>query len=156
MNTHEYYLQKALDIAVESAQKGTGPFGCVIVKDDQIIARGHNQVTELNDPTAHAEIQAIRHACQKLNDFQLTDCIVYASCMPCPQCFGALYWARPKAVYYANTATEAQLIGFDDQFIYDEIEKKESDRMYPFIHLHVSDSLRAFDVWESNPHKTQY
>src|SRR5690606_13747670 len=108
-----------------------GPFGCVIVKDDKIVGRGNNSVTSLNDPTAHAEVMAIREACKNLDTFQLTDCEIYTSCEPCPMCLGAIYWARPKVVYFANTRIDAANIGFDDSFIYDEISADISQRKIP-------------------------
>ncbi|MBL4694015.1 nucleoside deaminase [Candidatus Gracilibacteria bacterium] len=156
MSIHTKHLQQALDIALASAQKGTGPFACVITKDDQVIATGHNQVVELNDPTAHAEIQAIRAACKVLGSHQLTGCIIYSSSLPCPQCLGAIYWARPEAVYHANTAEEAAKIGFDDKFIYEEISKANEDRKYIMQKIEVPDALRAFEAWEQNPNKTTY
>jgi len=156
MHTHEKYLQKSLDIALESVGNGTGPFGCVIVKDGKIIAKGHNQVTELHDPTAHAEIQAIRHACDFLGSHQLDGCTLYSSCLPCPQCLGAIYWARPEKVFYANSAEEAAAIGFDDSFIYDEFSKPNSKRKYKMERLEISDSLRAFEAWDELDGKVEY
>ncbi|MEC1085105.1 nucleoside deaminase, partial [Bacillus paralicheniformis] len=115
---HETFLQRAIDLAVESVKSGTGgPFGAVIVKDGQIIAEGKNNVTTSNDPTAHAEVTAIRLACEALGDYQLNDCILYTSCEPCPMCLGAIYWARPKEVYFAAQHSDAASAGFDDSFI---------------------------------------
>lgn len=156
---HTQFMQRALELATESAQKGTGPFGCVVVKEGKIIAEAHNQVTELKDPTAHAEVQAIRKACQVLDDFQLTGCTLYSSCLPCPQCFGAIYWARPDKVYYCNTADEAAQIGFDDAFIYQELEnftqsKNHENKM--LSRLTVTEPLRAFEAWSNNSQKTEY
>jgi len=131
----QQFLERAIELSREGmrARKG-GPFGCVIVKDGKIIGEGYNQVATTNDPTAHAEVVAIRNACQHLNSFQLTDCDVYASCEPCPMCLGAIYWARPNRVIYANTKKDAAAINFDDQFIYDEIEKPGNQKNIVFIH----------------------
>ena len=133
---HSYFLKRAIQLAEEGMDKGQGgPFGAVIVKDGEIIAEANNKVTASNDPTAHAEVVAIRKACEKLQDFQLENCILYTSCEPCPMCLGAIYWARPKKVYYALTREDAAKIGFDDQFIYDEIALKMDDRKIPFENL---------------------
>ena len=154
---HEYYLKRAISIARKSMDANTGgPFGCVIVKDGEIIAEGTNLVTSTNDPTAHAEIVAIRKACEKLHGFQLTDCTIYASCEPCPMCLGAIYWARPKAVYFASTRGDAATIGFDDQFIYDEIEMPIAARKIPFQHIELTTATELFKAWENKPDKTAY
>jgi tRNA(Arg) A34 adenosine deaminase TadA len=147
--------------AIEMAEKGMnqnagGPFGCVIVKDGEIIAEGYNKVTSTNDPTAHAEIVAIRKACDKLNSFQLDDCIIYTSCEPCPMCFGAIYWARPKMVYFACTKTDAAKINFDDQFIYEELEKNIEDRDIKFVRLMRKDAIPVFEKWAKKVDKTKY
>ena len=133
-----------------------GPFGCVIVKDDQIIGRGYNRVIATNDPTAHAEVNAIREACDHLNHFQLEDCIIYASSEPCPMCFGAIYWARPKAIYYANTRQQAADIGFDDQFIYDEIDRTVDDRSVHTYHLPLEEASRVFTEWFTKTDRVKY
>lgn len=156
-NRHEYFMQRA----IEMAQKGMnanagGPFGCVIVKDNEIVAEGHNCVTSTNDPTAHAEIVAIRAACRKLGTFQLEDCVVYASCEPCPMCFGAIYWARLKAVYFACDKTDAAKIDFDDQFIYDELDKGYENRAIKFIRLLRKDALPIFEQWAHKEDKVEY
>ncbi len=153
---HQKYMKLAAELATKSAAQGVGPFGCLVVKDGEVIAEGHNQVTGINDPTAHAEIQAIRAACKKLNSFQLTGCIIYTSCYPCPMCFGAIYWARPKAVYYDSTAAEASEIGFDDSFIYDEIELPEKDRSIPMTQLRIADYSDAFTLWKNTEEKIEY
>ena len=147
--------------AIEMAEKGMnqnagGPFGCVIVKDGEIIAEGYNKVTSTNDPTAHAEIVAIRKACDKLNSFQLDDCIIYTSCEPCPMCFGAIYWARPKMVYFACTKKDAAKINFDDQFIYEELEKSIADRDIKFVKLMRKDAIPVFEKWAKKVDKTKY
>jgi len=128
INDDIYFLKLAIELAKENVKNGGGPFGAVIVKDGQIIAKGTNRVTSHNDPTAHAEIVAIRQACEKLNDFQLTDCIIYSSCEPCPMCLGAIYWARPKKLVFAADKFDAANAGFDDSMIYDEIQLPYSDR----------------------------
>src|SRR5665647_1288636 len=124
-------IRQAIEMAVASVRRDGGPFAALVVKDGVVIATGTNQVTRGNDPTAHAEIVAIREACRVLGDFQLTGCEVYASCEPCPMCLGAIYWARPDKMYFANTKTDAAAIGFDDQFIYNEIELNVCDRHLP-------------------------
>jgi guanine deaminase len=154
---HAAFLQRAISIARQSMDANTGgPFGCVIVKDGEIIAEGTNEVTSSNDPSAHAEVVAIRRACQKLNSFQLTDCTVYTSCEPCPMCLGAIYWARPKAVYYASNRHDAAAIGFDDQFIYDELEKPVDKRAIRSeqIKMPVADEL--FKAWQEKADKEEY
>src|SRR5690348_4901560 len=129
MTIEEKFLERAIELSRQGMQSGKGgPFGCVIVKDGEIVGEGCNQVTTTNDPTAHAEVVAIRNACKNLNTFQLNDCDIYASCEPCPMCLGAIYWARPRSVIYANTKKDAAAIHFDDQFIYDEIEKPDAER----------------------------
>jgi guanine deaminase len=151
------FMQRALDLAVENIVSGAGgPFGCVIVKDGEIIGEGNNQVTSTNDPTAHAEVVAIRNACQKLNSFQLENCEIYTSCEPCPMCLGAIYWARPAAIFYGNTRQEAAEIGFDDQHIYDEIPMEHANRKIPIQQLRLPDSTAAFDKWELLDNKTDY
>ena len=150
------HMERALDLALESVTRNTGPFGCVIVKDNEVIAEGWNQVTELNDPTAHAEMQAIRKACAVLKSFQLTDCDVYTSCYPGPMCLGALYWARPRAVYYANTPEEAADIGFDDRYIYEQFSKPDEKRDLSFTQVRPDDPLRAFSAWRDNADKIAY
>ena len=128
----------------------------MIVKDGTVIAEGVNLVTKQNDPTLHAEMVAIRDACKQLNNFQLTDCIVYSSCEPCPMCFGALFWARPKAVYYAATAQDAAAIDFDDAFIYEELKKKQQERSVPFYQLKHSRCLKPFQTWQEHDAKMRY
>ena len=124
-----YFMQRAIDLAEKGIDSNAGgPFGAVIVKNNKIISEGYNKVTSTNDPTAHAEIIAIKEACKKLNSFQLDDCTIYTSCEPCPMCLGAIYWARPKKVFYACNREDAAMIDFDDQFIYDELKKKINER----------------------------
>jgi tRNA(Arg) A34 adenosine deaminase TadA len=154
---HSYFLKRAIQLAEEGMDKGQGgPFGAVVVKDGEIIAEANNKVTASNDPTAHAEVVAIRKACEKLQDFQLENCILYTSCEPCPMCLGAIYWARPKKVYYALTREDAAKIGFDDQFIYDEIALKMDDRKVPFENLMREEGLPVFQKWEAKGDRVDY
>lgn len=151
------FMQRAFEIALNGMlQKKGGPFGCVIVKRGVIIGEGCNQVTSANDPTAHAEIVAIRNACKNLNTFQLDGCEVYTTCEPCPMCLGAIYWARPDVIYYGNTRSEAAEIGFDDQMIYDEIPLPHSKRSLPIHQLTISQSGLLFSQWEKLKDKKAY
>ncbi len=156
INDDIYFLKLAIELAKENVKNGGGPFGAVIVKDGQIIAKGTNRVTSNNDPTAHAEIVAIRQACEKLNDFQLTDCIIYSSCEPCPMCLGAIYWARPKKLVFAANKFDAANAGFDDSLIYDEIHLPYSDRHLETVNLRVDESLQPFELWMSESNKRTY
>ena len=133
-----------------------GPFGCVIVKDGEIVGEGCNKVTSSNDPTAHAEVVAIREACKHLGTYQLSDCEIYTSCEPCPMCLGAIYWARPKRVVYANTRYDAAAIEFDDDFIYQEINAPINDRQIPFIHQPLVSANEVFQLWKRMEGKTKY
>lgn len=147
--------------AIQLAQKGMdsnsgGPFGAVVVCNNEIIGEGWNSVTSTNDPTAHAEIIAIREACKKLGSFQLNDCVIYTSCEPCPMCLGAIYWARPEKVYFACTREDAAGIGFDDDFIYDELEKNNNERQMPIVSLMREEALAVFRIWANKPDKTEY
>lgn len=156
INDDIYFLKLAIELAKENVKNGGGPFGAVIVKDGKIIAKGTNRVTSNNDPTAHAEIVAIRQACDKLNDFQLTDCIIYSSCEPCPMCLGAIYWARPKKLVFAANKFDAANAGFDDSLIYDEIQLPYSDRHLETINLRIDESLQPFELWMSESNKRTY
>lgn len=150
-------MLQAIELAKEGMLAGNGgPFGCVIVKDGKVIGQGSNMVLKTNDPTAHAEVVAIRKACQNLNNFQLQGCEVYTSCEPCPMCLGAIFWARPARVFYACTKEDAADAGFDDEFIYQEIEVKPSDRKIPMIPLLREESLKAFELWKEKGDKTLY
>ena len=154
---HLKFIQQAIDLAVNNVESGQGgPYGAIIVKHQQVIACGTNQVTSHNDPTAHAEITAIRLACSKLNDFQLQDCILYTSCEPCPMCLGAIYWARLQKVFYACTRQDADNAGFDDSFIYDQISIPPGERNIPMLHLKDRTSHAAFDAWLNFPDKINY
>ena len=133
-----------------------GPFGCVIVKGDVIVGRGNNRVTSSNDPTAHAEVVAIRDACKNLNTYQLDDCEVYTSCEPCPMCMGAIYWARPTKVFYANTRVDAANIGFDDSMIYEELTCSLEDRKIPIISLGRDEAIKIFNQWKEKTDKVAY
>lgn len=151
------FMTEAIRLSSEGLQKGEGgPFGAVVVKDGKIIARGNNCVTSTNDPTAHAEVVAIRRACAELGTFQLNGCEIYTSCEPCPMCLGAIYWARPDKVYYANTRLDAANIDFDDYFIYQEINQSPELREIPFIHLPHPDALKVFANWVNKKDKTTY
>ena len=133
-----------------------GPFGCIIVKDDQVVGRGNNKVSSTNDPTAHAEITAIRDACKNLGTFQLNDCEIYTSCEPCPMCLGAIYWARPKIVYYANNRGDAADIGFDDSMIYEEMKVAIEHRKIPIVPISREAALKVFEDWRNKEDKTVY
>lgn len=156
-NRDEYFMMRAIKMAEKGIDSNAGgPFGCVIVKDNKIIAEGFNKVTSKNDPTAHAEMVAIRKACRKLNSFQLDECIIYTSCEPCPMCLGAIYWARPKTVYFACTKKDAAKIDFDDQFIYDELEKNIETREIRFVRLMRKEALPVFEKWAEKTDKIKY
>jgi tRNA(Arg) A34 adenosine deaminase TadA len=151
------FLERAIELSRRGMQQGNGgPFGCVIVINNEIIGEGQNMVIQAKDPTAHAEIVAIREACKKLNSFQLTGCEVYASCEPCPMCLGAIYWARPSRVIYANTRFDAAAIEFDDEFIYEQINTDMLSRQIPFIHQPHPMALRVFDEWKKLENKILY
>lgn len=157
MSREEYFMQKAIELAANGmASNEGGPFGCLIVKGDTIVGQGSNKVTSTNDPTAHAEVVAIRDACRNLNTFQLCDCEIYTSCEPCPMCMGAIYWARPKKVYYANTRTDAAEIGFDDSMIYDELSCDHASRKIPIVCLGRENALKVFEEWKSKTDKIAY
>ena len=151
------FLEKAIELSKQGmTNKHGGPFGCVIVKNSEIVGEGCNMVIATNDPTAHAEIVAIREACKKLKTFQLHDCDIYTSCEPCPMCLGAIYWARPKRVIYANTRFEAAAIKFDDEFIYQQINTDMLQRTIPFIHEPHPLALQVFEDWKKIENKKLY
>lgn len=151
------FMQRAIEIAERGMdQNEGGPFGCVVVQNNAIIAEGNNSVTLNNDPTAHAEIVAIRNACDHLGTFQLTGCDVYTSCEPCPMCLGAIYWARPDHIYYAATRHDAAEAGFDDSFIYDEITVPDNERSIPTKPIGRKNALKLFERWKSKEDKTVY
>ena len=150
-----------MQMAVEQSRYGMengfgGPFGCIIVRGEEVIAKGFNRVACSNDPTAHAEVVAIREACKAIGNFQLTDCEIFTSCEPCPMCMGAIYWARPKMVYYANTKNDAAAINFDDQFIYDELALPMADRKLPIFHIAIGEAKQVFNDWAAKQDKTIY
>lgn len=157
MKDHIYFMQEAIKLAKQGVNEGKGgPFGAVVVKDGQIIGRGNNQVLSSNDPTAHAEVVAIRDACKTLDHYQLDDCILYTSCEPCPMCLGAIYWARPKVFYYACTREDAANINFDDDFIYKEISLDPDLRSIPASNILRTEALEAFKLWELKGDKELY
>lgn len=150
-------MQRAIELAMENVRAGRGgPFGCVVVKDGRILAEAANSVTATNDPTAHAEVVAIRKACAALGSFQLTGCEIYTSCLPCPMCVGAIYWARPTRVFYGCSDRDAADAGFDDSFIYRELELPFHDRRIPMRQLMREESLKAFEVWKNTPGRIEY
>lgn len=156
MSFQEEFMRRAIACSCEKIKLGGGPFGAVIVKDGKIIAEGANKVTINNDPTAHAEVMAIRNAAKNLNDFNLSGCEIYTSCEPCPMCLSAIYWARNDKIWYANTKTDAKNIGFDDSFIYDEVKLPLEKRAIPIIQLLREEGLQAFKQWEQKEDKTEY
>lgn len=150
-------MQEAIRLSIQNIRDGNGgPFGCVIVKNGTIIARGTNCVTSANDPTAHAEVVAIRNACRALNSFQLTGCEIYSSCEPCPMCLGAIYWARPDKIYFGGGRKDAADAGFDDDFLYRELPKPVSERTIPTEQLLREEALKAFQEWIHKDDKVKY
>jgi guanine deaminase len=152
----DQFMRRAIALALDNIRAGGGPFGCVIVKEGRIIAEGANCVTPTNDPTAHAEVVAIREACRALKNFQLEGCELYTTCEPCPMCLGAIYWARPSRVFYAAAAGDAAAAGFDDAFIYDELKKPHVARRIPMAQLLRDESLSIFSAWNASPNKIEY
>jgi tRNA(Arg) A34 adenosine deaminase TadA len=150
------FMKKAIKLSIENIKKGGGPFGAVIVRDGKIIATGFNRVTINNDPTAHAEISAIRKASKKLKTFNLEGCEIYSSCEPCPMCLGAIYWAHLDKIYYGNNKNDAKKIGFDDSFIYDEIELKPENRKVKTIQALPEEAIKAFQTWSNLEDKIKY
>lgn len=158
MTARNPFMERAIELAMMGVTSNLGgPFGCVIVKDDTIVGEGNNRVTSLNDPTAHAEIVAIRDACSRLGTFQLTGCTVYTSCEPCPMCLGAIYWARPEKIVMACGRNDAEAAGFDDAFIYRELRESDiSERTIPIESLMRSDALKVFQAWIEKTDRTEY
>ena len=153
----QYFMNKAVELSLENMREGKGgPFGAIIVKDGKIIGTGANHVTSENDPTAHAEVVAIRDACKNLGTFQLDGCEIYTSCEPCPMCLATIYRARPKAIYYANTRKDAADIGFDDDFLYEELKKDLENRSLPIHQLDKENALKVFDEWKKKSDKIEY
>lgn len=156
MTKDKIYLKQAIDIAKQNIEKGGGPFGAIIVKDNEVVALCGNSVTNDNDPTAHAEVNCIRQACKKLNTFDLSGCVIYSSCEPCPMCLSAIYWARLDRLVYAATRQDAAGAGFDDEFIYKEIPLENSQRSMECNHLSLECSCDPFEIWNSKSDKTEY
>jgi guanine deaminase len=153
----QQFMREAIRLSIENVQSGRGgPFAALVVKDGTIIARGTNLVTSMHDPTAHAEIAAIREACKMLHSFQLEGCEIYTTCEPCPMCLGAIYWARPERVFYGNTKEDAAAIDFDDSFIYEEIQKEMNDRSISMVQLMHEEARTAFDEWKCKQDKVRY
>lgn len=154
---NEKFMKMAIALSEQNVTQSLGgPFGAVIVKDGKLIAKSANKVTTSNDPTAHAEVSAIRKACKKLRTFDLSGCVIYTSCEPCPMCLGAIYWSRIELIYYANTKKDAADIGFDDQFIYDEIDLDMGKRKLPVVQLLRDEAQQAFKQWTASVIKTDY
>ena len=151
------FMQEAIRLSIVNVAEGKGgPFGAVVVKNGEIIARGVNAVTTNTDPTAHAEVMAIRHACTALNTFQLHGCDIYTSCEPCPMCLGAIYWARPKAIYFANNREDAAAAGFDDSMLYDEMKSSIADRKIPITSIGRAEAIKVFEAWRLDENKIKY
>jgi len=157
MENKEAFMREAIQLSIDKMKEGFGgPFGAVVVQNGIIIARGFNNVTSSNDPTAHAEVDAIRKACAVLGTYQLTDCDLYTSCEPCPMCLGAIYWARPRQVFFANTKQDAAAAGFDDQFIYDEIAIPLTQRAIPMQQMLRQEAQVAFQEWQKKMDRHEY
>ncbi len=150
------FMRRAIALALENIRNGGGPFAALVVKDGDIVAAGSNRVTATNDPTAHAEIVAIREACKRLKSFQLDGCEIYTTCEPCPMCLGAIYWARPARIYFASTASDAAAAGFDDAFIYDELQTSADERRIPMTEMQRAEALVIFQEWLAKSDKTPY
>ena len=153
---HEIWMRRAIDLSIKNVSEGGGPFGAVIVKDGEILAEGVNRVTANNDPTAHAEVCAIRKACQKIQNFKLEGCTIYTSCEPCPMCLSSIYWAGIRQIYYGNTKKDAERINFGDNFIYEEIAKPNNKRSIPTEQMMHEEALEAFKAWEGKDDKVEY
>ena len=156
MKSHEDFMREAIRLSIENIDNGGGPFGAVIVRNGEVVARGMNRVTVDTDPTAHAEVNAIREACRQLKTFDLSGCVIYSSCEPCPMCLSAIYWARIDRLYFANTKADAKAIDFDDSFIYDEIPLPVTERKIPTVSLLRNEAIEAFRKWECAPDKIRY
>lgn len=153
----KFFLKKAIDLALQGMHNNEGgPFGAVIVKDGKIVGEGWNKVTSTNDPTAHAEVTAIRDACKNVGHFQLEGCTIYSSCEPCPMCLGAIYWARPERLVYAASKQDAAAIDFDDQFIYEELDKLPTERAIPVLRLLEKEGLEPFLAWQEKVDRAKY
>ena len=150
------FMQRAIELSIESINSGGGPFGSVIIKGNEIISEGMNRVAVNNDPTAHGEITAIRHACKKLNTFDLSGYELYSNCEPCPMCLSAIYWSHIDKIYYANTRDDAQKIDFDDSLIYSELQKNLKKRKIPMVQIMRDEALKAFELWDKKADKVKY
>ena len=150
------FMQMAIDLSIENVANGGGPFGAVIVRNGEVLATGTNRVTANNDPTAHAEVSAIREACKKMQNFKLEGCVCYTSCEPCPMCLSALYWAGVSRIVYGNTKADAKAINFDDSFIYDEIAKPYAKRAIPCHNLMRKEALEGFRAWTEKENRIEY
>ena len=153
---HDVFMRQAIALAVENVENGGGPFGAVIVKDGVVVATGVNRVVPNNDPTAHAEVNAIRAACVKLGTFDLSGCVIYTSCEPCPMCLGAIYWAHLDKIYYGATQVDAAAVDFDDSFIYRELELKPADRDKPVENMLHAEAQAPFNAWRAKADKVEY
>jgi len=157
MQEHEKFMRMAIELSEQNVKEAIGgPFGAVIVRDGKVIAKSANKVVSQNDPTAHAEISAIRLACKETGNYNLQGCVIYTSCEPCPMCLGAIYWARLDAIYYGNTKIDAAAIGFDDHFIYQELELPMTERKLKITQLLRDEALPAFKLWQASGSKTDY
>ncbi|MDN3586400.1 nucleoside deaminase [Pedobacter aquatilis] len=157
LEKHAEFMRLAITLSAKNVTENIGgPFGAVVVKDGEVVAASGNKVTSTNDPTAHAEVSAIRLACTKLNTFDLSGCVIYTSCEPCPMCLGAIYWAKIDTIYYANTKVDAENIGFSDKFIYEELEKEMNKRSLPILQLMRDEAMEAFKLWEQSPMRIDY
>lgn len=156
MTSHEAYMRQAIALSVHNVAEGGGPFGAVIVKDGEVVATGVNRVTDSCDPTAHAEVTAIRNACKRLGTFDLSGCTIYTSCEPCPMCLGAIYWSRIGRMYYGNTKKDADDIHFGDKFIYEEIDRPISERQLKSTQLLPEEAIAAFRAWSEKADKVEY
>ena len=154
--TNEELMRKAIELSIENVANGGGPFGAVIARNGEIIATGVNRVTANNDPTAHAEVSAIRAAAEKLGRFDLSDCEIFTSCEPCPMCLGAIYWARLNKIYFANNKTDAKNIGFDDSFIYDELALPRDQRHLSAEEMMRNEAIKAFEAWTKKTDTIEY
>jgi len=154
--THEDFMKRAIELSEENVDNGGGPFGAVIVKEGAIVGEGVNSVSTKTDPTAHAEVEAIRNATRKLDTYNLSDCTIYTSCEPCPMCLGAIYWAHISDMYYGNTKDDAAKVGFDDKFIYEELDRPLNKRTVPAINILQSEAGVAFKMWDEKTDKIEY
>lgn len=154
--TKEELMREAIRLSVENVENGGGPFGAVIARDGEIVATGVNRVTANNDPTAHAEVSAIRKACEALNTFDLSGCEIFSSCEPCPMCLGAIYWAHIDKIYFGNNKDDAKAINFDDSFIYDELALERGERRLPTEVLLDNEAIKAFEMWRDKADKVEY